>query len=123
MRSAIVVITMSDSQKFANAVVAYFAFFGSRFVGNDIQVTLGGLLDTPVAKTFSLMAIMYQATQNARIALICSAVAMIAHYLVSVSPWGGPYKDKVSAKHVDIRGQFWPSISRGAQPATVQVPH
>lgn len=114
---------MGDTQKYINAGVAYLAFFGSRFVGNDIQVSFGNLLDTPVAKTLTLLAIMYQATQNWRIALIVTAAAMFIHYLASLSPWGGPYKDKVSAKHVDVRGHFWPQISRGAQPATVQIAH
>jgi hypothetical protein len=114
---------MANHQKFINAAVAYFAFFGSRFVGNDIQVTCGSLLDTPLLKTVTLLAIMFQATQDLKAAIVCTGAVMVAHYLASTFPQCGPYKDKVSAKHVDIRGHLWPKISQGAAPATVQIAH
>jgi len=71
----------------------------------------------------TLFAIMYQATQNVRVAAVCTFAVMGIHFFASLTPLCGPYKDKVSAKHVDIRGHLWPKISPGAQPATVQIPH
>jgi hypothetical protein len=114
---------MAAAQKYVNAAVTYLAFFGSRFVGNDVQVSCGALLDTPIAKTVTLVAVMYQATQDWRAAFIAAAAVMVIQYVASLTPWCGPYKDKMSAKHVDIRGHLWPQISRGTQPATVQIAH
>ena len=41
-------------RKCFKAIVSYMGYFGSRYVGNDIQLLCGNILDHPVAKTFTL---------------------------------------------------------------------
>src|SRR6478609_2261672 len=106
-----------------NAVVAYISFFGSRFVGNDMQVTCGSLLDHPVAKTVTLFAIMYQASRDVQTAVVATAFFLLLQYLASRASACRPYKDKPSAPEVDVRGRAWPSISHGANPPVVQKIH
>jgi hypothetical protein len=106
-----------------NAVVAYISFFGSRFVGNDIAVTCGSLIDHPIAKTITLFAIMYQAARDVRAALVATAFFLVLQYLASRMSACHPYKDKPSAPDVDVRGRAWPSISKGANPPIVQKVH
>ena len=100
-----------DRRKFTAAIVTYISFFGSRFVGNDIQVMCGSLFDTPMGKTVTLFAIMFQASQDVRVALYATLFFMTLQYILSWSRFCSPYIDKTTAKNVETRGRVWASIS------------
>jgi len=106
---------MSDSgvlsnvvfRKIFKAIVSYMGYFASRYVGNDIQMMCGNLLDHPIAKTFTLFCVMFQATDNFDIALIMTTAFLLAQYFMSVSPLCAPYKEKTQAKHVRTTATTW----------------
>jgi hypothetical protein len=96
-----------DEKRFIAAIVAYISFFGSRFVGNDIQVMCGSLFDTQLGKTVTLFAIMYQASQDVKTALYVTLFFMLFQYTLSFSTFCGPYVDKTAMKNVPIHGRVW----------------
>ena len=106
-----------DHKRFTAAVVTYISFFGSRFVGNDIQVMCGSLFDTSLGKTVTLLAIMYQATQDVRTALYATVFFMTLQYICSRLRACGPYIDKTTAKNVETRGRVWASLSDRKNPS------
>ena len=110
-------------KKVNKAIMTYMGYFGSRFVGNDIQVLCGNVLDTPLAKSFTLFCIMYQATDNLNVALSMTLVFVIIQYLMSISPSCGKYKDKTTSKHVNNVGTAWPHIAPVAPEAGSVLVH
>jgi hypothetical protein len=101
-----------DGKRLTSAVVTYISFFGSRFVGNDIQVMCGSLFDTAPGKTVTLFAIMYQASQDVRTALYATIFFMALQYTLSLFRGCGPYIDKTTAKNVRTRGRVWASLEK-----------
>ena len=90
------------------AIVSYMGYFGSRYVGNDIQLLCGNLLDHPVAKTFTLFCIMYQATDNFDLAITMTIFFLILQYVMSVLPSCNKYTEKTDNKRkVNIHATTW----------------
>ena len=97
-------------KKCFKAVVSYMGYFGSRYVGNDIQLLCGNILDHPVMKTFTLFCIMFQATDNFDLALMMTIAFLIVQYIWSISPMCNKYVEKTSDKRrVNIHGTAWPN--------------
>lgn len=96
------------NRKVFKAVASYMGYFGSRFVGNDIQVLCGNLLDHPIAKTFTLFCIMFQATDNLNLAIFMTVVFLILQYFMSITPACNRYIDKTAAKNINIHAVTWP---------------
>lgn len=94
-------------KKCFKALVSYMGYFGSRYVGNDIQLMCGNVLDHPVAKTFTLFCVMFQATDNIDLALMMTVVFLILQYIMSVAPFCGNYAEKTTAKRVKTRATVW----------------
>lgn len=96
-------------KKCFKALVSYMGYFGSRYVGNDIQLLCGNILDHPVVKTFTLFCVMYQATDNFDIALIMTIVFLILQYVMSITSICTKYVEKISTnRHVQTYGTAWP---------------
>lgn len=95
------------SGKYADALVAYVAYFGSRYVGNDIQVLCGNIFDHPLVKTFTLFCIMYQAAKDVKIALAMTVVFLVFQFILSRTKKCAPYADKTNAR-IDTKPYFWP---------------
>lgn len=94
--------------KIFKAIVAYMGYFASRYVGNDIQNICGNLLDTPVAKTFTLFCIMFQATDNLNLSITMTIVFLLIQYVMSITPQCGKYIEKTDAKRkVNIHATAW----------------
>jgi hypothetical protein len=92
------------------AVISYMGYFGSRYVGNDIQLLCGNLLDHPIAKTFTLFCIMFQATDNLDLAVTMTTFFLIIQYVMSVTPSCNKYQDKTDTKrNVNIHATAWPN--------------
>jgi len=91
------------------ALATYMGYFGSRFVGNDIQLICGNLLDTTIGKTFTLFCIMMQATTyNWQIALLMTLVFLVVQYFSSTLSECRPYRDKLSGdKDINIMNTAW----------------
>ena len=103
-------VLTGDSKRFFQTVIAYMAYFGSRYVGNDIQVLCGNIFDNAYVKTFTLFCIMMQAAEaNVTIALIMTICFLFAQYLMSRSAKCRPYADKTIAKKIDAKPLFWPT--------------
>jgi hypothetical protein len=98
----------TNRHKFFKGIISYMAYFGSRFVGNDIQLLCGNVLDHPVAKTFTLFCIMYQATDSFDMAVAMTLFFLIVQYAMSISPACNKYVDKTTAKKVNIHSVTWP---------------
>lgn len=96
------------NKKIFKAVVSYMGYFGSRFVGNDVQVLCGNLFDHPIVKTFTMFCIMFQATENFNLAVMLTLAALIMQYLMSILPACNKYIDKTAAKNVNIYATAWP---------------
>lgn len=96
------------NRKVFKAVASYMGYFGSRFVGNDIQVLCGNLLDHPIAKTFTLFCIMFQSTDSLNLSIFMTVLFLILQYFMSVSPACNRYIDKTSAKNINIQAVSWP---------------
>ncbi len=94
-------------KKCAKAVISYMGYFGSRFVGNDIQLLCGNILDTPLAKSFTLFCIMYQAVDNLSLALVMTLFFISVQYVMSINPACNKYVDKTTAKNVNIGSTVW----------------
>ena len=95
-------------RKVFKAICSYMGYFGSKFVGNDIAVLCGNLLDHPIAKTFTLFCIMYQATDQFNLAVIMTLSFLILQYIMSITPACNKYVDKTTAKKVNIHAVTWP---------------
>ena len=100
---------MSTERKVVKAFATYMGYFGAKYVGNDIQVLCGNIFDHPAVKTLTLFCIMFQATDNVRIALSVTMVLLCFQYVISLAPTCGKYLDKTVAKRVDNHGVIWPS--------------
>ena len=102
-------MSISDQtlKKCFKGVVSYMGYFASRYVGNDIQLLCGNLLDHPIAKTFTLFCIMFQATDNLDLALMMTIGFLILQYVMSLSPICSKYVDKTSAKKVKTDSTVW----------------
>lgn len=98
----------ADGKKCMKALIAYMGYFGSRYVGNDIQVLCGNLLDHPIAKTFTLFCIMMQATDNMKLAVGMTLFFLIVQYVMSITAPCNKYVDKTSATKVNIHNTVWP---------------
>lgn len=85
-------------EKWFKCVCSYLSFFGSRFVGNDIQLLCGNILDHPFVKTFTLFCIMYQASNSFDIAIKMTVGLLIAQYLLSMLSVCQNYVDKTQVK-------------------------
>lgn len=97
-------------RKCFKGVVSYLGYFGSRYVGNDIQLLCGNILDHPVMKTFTLFCIMFQATDNFDLALMMTIGFLILQYVMSISPMCNKYVDKtVDKRKVNIHATAWPN--------------
>jgi hypothetical protein len=55
-------------------IMAYFIFFGTKYIGNDIQNYCGNVMDKTIVKIFTLFCIMYQATGNFKLALFLTFI-------------------------------------------------
>lgn len=95
-------------KRVAKAFVTYMGYFGSRYVGNDIQLLCGNILDHALVKSITLFCIMFQATDNIKIALSMTAFFLTVQFLLSLSPTCNKYVDKLAAKRVDSDGVVWP---------------
>lgn len=102
-------VTNTDLGLTFKAVVAYMGYFGSRYVGNDIQLLCGNILDTVIGKTFTMFCIMMQATgYNLKVATVMTFVALLVQYLASSVSECRPYRDKLDGKkQVEIRNTVW----------------
>lgn len=85
------------------------AYFGAKYVGNDIQVLCGNILDHAWVKSFTLFCIMFQATDNVKLALAMTCFFMTCQYLLSLSPVCDKYVDKTIAPRIDHHATVWPS--------------
>ena len=94
-------------KKLGKAVVSYMGYFGSRYVGNDIQMLCGNILDHPIIKSFTLFCIMFQATDSINLALFMTMVFIVLQYVMSVSSICNKYVDKTTAKNVNIHATAW----------------
>jgi len=99
------------AKKVTKAIMTYMGYFGSRFVGNDIQVLCGNLLDTPLVKSFTLFCLMFQATDNINIALCMVIVFIVLQYAMSTCDACGKYVDKTTTKRVRNVGTAWPQAA------------
>ena len=97
-----------DGRKVFKAFGSYFAFFGSRFVGNDIQLLCGNYFDHPIVKTFTLWCIMYNASDNVKIATAVTLVILLLQYILSNVDACKPYEDKLGSSQLDTRNYIWP---------------
>lgn len=95
-------------RKAFKAFATYMGYFGAKYVGNDIQVLCGNIFDHAIVKSFTLFCIMFQATDNLRIALGMTAFLLTCQFIISLSPVCGKYVDKTFAKNVDSDGIVWP---------------
>jgi hypothetical protein len=96
-------------RKCFRALVSYMGYFGSRYVGNDIQLLCGNIFDHPVVKTFTLFCIMFQATNSFDLGLTMTVVFLILQYVMSISPMCNKYIDKTSSgRRIDIHATAWP---------------
>lgn len=104
-------ISSDDMSLVVKAIASYMGYFGSRFVGNDIQLMCGNLLDTSVGKTFTLYCIMLQATSfNYKFALYATLVCLLGQYLASLYSQCRPYRDKTDkTKSLNIMNTIWPT--------------
>lgn len=85
-------------KKCFKGIVSYMGYFASRYVGNDIQLLCGNILDHPVMKTFTLFCIMFQATDNIDLALMMTIGFLIIQYVMSISPMCSKYADKTNVR-------------------------
>lgn len=97
-----------NSPKYTKTVVTYMAYFGSRYVGNDIQVLCGNIFDHPYVKTFTLFCIMYQASDNLNIATTMTLFFLTIQYFLSNVSTCKPYVDTTSSKNVETKKTIWP---------------
>ena len=96
-------------RKCFKAIVSYMGYFGSRYVGNDIQLLCGNILDHPVAKTFTLFCIMFQATDNLDLAVTMTIFFLILQYVMSILPSCNKYTEKTDTKRkIDNHATAWP---------------
>lgn len=98
-------------RKVSKSVMTYMAYFGSRFIGNDIQVLCGNLLDTPLMKSFSLFCILHNTIDNMNIALAMSIFFVLFQYLMSILPACNKYTDKTIVKNVNNYATAWPKVT------------
>jgi len=87
-------VPIDVKRKFAKGVAAYMGYFGSRYVGNDIQVLCGNIFDHELVKTFTLFCIMFQVTDNVRIALWLTFALSVIKGIMTVWPVCDRYVDK-----------------------------
>jgi len=96
------------AKKCTKAVISYMAYFGSKYVGNDIQVLCGNLLDHPYMKTFTLFCIMYQATDRFDLSIIMTSFFLVLQYVMSLQPICNKYIDKTSPdRGVKTSARIW----------------
>ena len=88
-----------------DALLLYFNFFLSRYVGNDVQYLCGNMFDTPVAKTVILFAIMYSGSRDVKVALVMTAVCLTFQYVMSRCVQCAPYVEK--NKHSKTEKSVW----------------
>jgi len=101
---------LSDAtfKKCFKALVSYMGYFASRYVGNDIQLLCGNLLDHPIMKTFTLFCIMFQATDNFDLALTMTIAFLILQYVMSTCTVCTKYVEKTAEKrNVEATGTAW----------------
>ncbi len=110
----------STQKRLVKGFVTYMAYFGAKYVGNDIQVLCGNILDHAWVKTFTLFCIMYQAADDVKLALCLTVFFLIAQYSVSLSPTCNSYVDKTVAKHIERHANVWP---RNPDVDSIGVPH
>jgi hypothetical protein len=96
-----------NGKRCLKGLIAYMGYFGSRYVGNDIQVLCGNLLDHPIAKTFTLFCIMMQATDNLKLAASMTLFFLVVQYIMSVTEPCNKYVDKLAAPKVNIHQTVW----------------
>lgn len=101
-------IAIPFNPQYVDAIVAYVSYFGSRFVGNDLQVLCGNVFDHPIAKTFTLFCIMYQASKSVKVATVMTTFFLFFQFILSRNRDCSPYRDKTSAQSLDTRNYFWP---------------
>jgi hypothetical protein len=101
-------VPIDIGKKVIRAVITYMAYFGAKYVGNDIQVLCGNILDHALVKSFTLFCIMFQATDNLKLALLMTAFFMTCQYLLSLSPVCNKYVDKTVAPRIDHHATVWP---------------
>ena len=94
------ILTNDESQKYFKAIGSYMAFFGSRYVGNDIQLMCGNIMDHAYVKTFTLYCIMFNATSSFKIATIVTCGFLLLQYIMSISPQCSNYVDKNAKRRV-----------------------
>jgi len=97
-----------EHKRYMKAMFTYFGFFASRYVGNDIQVSCGNLLDTPIVKTFTLWCLMYQASDDFHVATIMTCAFLLLQYVMSNSDSCKAYVDKTSSSQLNTKGVIWP---------------
>lgn len=98
----------STQKRLVKGFVTYMGYFGAKYVGNDIQVLCGNILDHAWVKTFTLFCIMYQATDDFKLGIFLTVFFMIAQFIVSLSPNCNSYVDKTVAKRIHRRANIWP---------------
>ena len=99
-------------KKVIKSIVTYMAYFGSRYVGNDIQLLCGNIFDRAFVKTLTLFCIMFQATDNLELAIIMTLIFLVAQYLMSLSPVCTKYIDPTATNSgtgkASIASTSWP---------------
>lgn len=108
--------------KCGKAVAAYLGYFGSRYVGNDIQLLCGNVLDHPIVKTFTLFCIMFQATDNFYLGSVMTIIFLTIQYAMSNSESCRNYIDKTTMKKSEERGKPWVSTLTKPVPASNKLP-
>jgi hypothetical protein len=106
------IFEMIDARYF-DAIAAYVAYFFSRYVGNDVQLLCGSVLDTPFMKTFTLFCVLYLAGgKNVKIALTMTIVFLLFQFFLSKNQNCGPYTDKtnVNPSKLNIENTSWVRI-------------
>ena len=96
------------SEKYVESFCAYLSYFGSRYISADIAVLCGASFDHPIAKTFILFCIMYQASKDVRIAAAMTVFFLGFQFVLSRTKGCVPYADKTGANKIDTSTYFWP---------------
>jgi hypothetical protein len=87
-------VPIDVKRKVAKGFATYMGYFGSRYVGNDIQVLCGNIFDHELVKTVTLFCIMFQATDNVRIALWLTFALSVIKWVMTEWPVCDRYVDK-----------------------------
>ncbi len=83
--------------KFFDIFAMYLAYFGSKFVGNDLLVLCGNLFDTELVKIFTLFCICYNASgKDVKIAMAGTVLLFGLQYGMAKTNECKNYMDKTN---------------------------